>query len=329
MTDRIGVSFSLQQASDTLQTFETAKLAEALGFDSLWVPEAWGRDAFTLLAALAVQTHRIALATGIVNIFSRTPAVVAQSIASLDDISEGRAILGLGASGARVIERWHGLKFDNVLGRTREFVAVVRLILSGGPVNYDGSQYKLRDFALNFTPPRDRIPIYLAAVGPANVRLTGELADGWLPIFASRTLLDRAGAWLQEGATKAGKDSRDIDVAAYIPALVGSDGPALIRRHIAFYVGAMGSYYHRLMVRSGWRAQADEIQKLFAAGKRREAAESIDDEMLHALAVTGTPAEARRSMSEFRNMGIGLPIVALPKGASADGIRATLEALGG
>jgi F420-dependent oxidoreductase-like protein len=329
LTSRIGVSVSLGQASNTATVYEMATLAESLGYESLWIPEAWGRDAFTLLAAVAVRTTSIGLATGIVNIFSRTPAIVAQSIASLDDISHGRAILGLGASGERVIERWHGLEFENVLQRTREFVEVVRAVLSGNPVNYNGDIYTLRGFSLAFNPPRREIPIYLASIGPANVRLTGELADGWLPIFASAPLLESARAWLSEGARRAARPVGNITVASYIPAIVGRDGPFLARLHIAYYVGAMGSYYHRLMVRSGWRKQADEIRTLYGAGRRNEAAEQIDDEMLSALAITGDEKQAREGLRRFRALGIDLPILAVPQGASPEAIHATLRALGG
>jgi len=282
-----------------------------------------------LLAALAVQTESIGLATGIVNIFSRTPAIVAQSIASLDDLSGGRAILGLGASGAQVIEKWHGLKFENVLQRTREFIQVVRLIARGEPVNFDGDVYRIHDFSLAFKPPRQEIPIYLAAIGPANVRLTGELADGWLPIFASHSLLSTGRSWLEAGAKRADRDVANITIASYIPTLVGSDGPRLIRHHIAYYIGAMGSYYHRLMVRSGFERQASEIRSLYLSGRRNEAAAIIDDAMLHELSATGTAADVRNRIETFRSLGVTIPVVTLPQGAGPESIHATLEALGG
>jgi F420-dependent oxidoreductase-like protein len=325
----LGVAFSLQHMSEFGQVEALALQAEKFGFESIWVPEAWGRDAFTALAVLASRTTTIKLGTGIVNVFSRTPAIVAQSIASLDDISGGRAILGLGASGPRVIEQWHGLKFEHVLQRTREFVEVVRLIVSGSPVNYEGQVYKLREFTLGFKPPRPAIPIYLAAIGPANVRLAGELADGWLPIFASRTLLESGAAWLTEGAERTGRSRSEVDVASFIPTLVGPRAPQLLRRHIAFYVAAMGSFYHRLMVRSGWAMQADQIRERWHAGGRREAAGLVSDEMLDALTITGDAATSRRRLEDFMRLGVDSPILAMPQGADAKSIHATLEALGG
>lgn len=326
---RLGVSFALQLTSNVTDVTEYTVLAEECGYESVWIPEAWGRDAFTLLAVLATKTTSIGLATGIVNVFSRTPAIVAQSIASLDDISGGRAVLGLGASGPLVIERWHGLEFRDVLTRTHEFVDVVRLILSGSRTNYDGRVYKLRDFALAFKPPRPVIPIYLAAIGPANVRLAGEIADGWLPVFVSGNLLSTAKSWLSEGAARAHRKPSEVTVAAYVPALIGQDGPRLLRRHIAFYVGAMGSYYYRLMVRSGWEAEAEAIRERWRRGARTEAAELVNDAMLEALAITGEVTTARRQLENFRSHGVDLPIIAIPHGAERTAIRATLKALGG
>ena len=326
---RLGVSFALQLASQTKEIQEYTVLAEKNGYESVWIPEAWGRDAFTLLAVLATMTESIQLATGIVNVFSRTPAIVAQSIASLDDISEGRAILGLGASGPIVIEHWHGLEFKNVLTRTREFVEVVRLILSGSRADYDGEVYKLRDFSLAFRPPRSRVPIYLAAIGPANSCLAGEVADGWLPVFASAALLETAEVWLAEGVSRAARERTEVTVAAYIPTLLGPQAPNLLRRHIAFYVGGMGSYYFRLMVRSGWEREARAIRDRWRAAARKEAAELVTDEMLEALTVTGDVTAARARLQEFRRQGVDLPILAMPHGAESGAIRATLEALGG
>lgn len=326
---RIGVSFSLQLTSDTDSIRELTVLADQLGYDSVWIPEAWGRDAFTLLAALSVHTERIKLATGIVNVFSRTPAVVAQSIVSLDDLSSGRAILGLGASGPRVIERWHGLKFNNVLERTKEFVEVVKLIISGGRVDYEGQVYQIHDFSLAFKPPRPTIPIFLAAIGPANIRLAGEVADGWLPIFASSSFLAQGDVYLTDGRKRADRPVSAVTVASYVPALVGRRGPELLKRHIAFYVGAMGSYYYRLMVRSGWEKEANAIRESWRAGSRTTAASLVSDHMVQAIGITGDAAQVRARIQDFRNAGLDLPILTFPWGAELKDIRATLEALGG
>ncbi|SRR5579884_614215 len=326
---RLGVSVSLEHLNRLKEVEELALLAEGQGFQSLWIPEAWGRDAFTVLALLAAKTTKIQLATGIVNIFSRTPAIVAQSIASLDDISNGRAILGLGASGPRVIEDWHGLKFEKVLERTREYVDVVRLILSGRRVSYDGSVFSLHDFRLGFDPPRSGIPIFLAATGPANVRLAGEIADGWLPIFANPALLTQAGDWLGEGLAAGGRNRTDVTVAAYIPTLLGGEeSRRLLRRHVAFYVSAMGSYYFRLLVRSGWKEEAVRIREAWRAGSHVRAAELVTSDMLDGICISGTVEEAAQALQRHRRSGIDLPILTLPQGARRESTRATLEALG-
>ncbi|MEZ4547320.1 MAG: LLM class flavin-dependent oxidoreductase [Thermodesulfobacteriota bacterium] len=176
---------------------EFARLAEGLGYHSIWVPEMWGRDAFSILGLLAANTTRIKLATGIVPVFSRAPSVIAQTIATLDEISGGRMILGLGTSGPAVIENWHGMKFKKPLQRTREYVEIIRMILSGGKVDYDGEIFKLKGFRLQFSPPRPDIPILVAAIGPKNIRLTGEVADGWIPFLLPREGINEAGKSLR------------------------------------------------------------------------------------------------------------------------------------
>jgi F420-dependent oxidoreductase-like protein len=326
--ERIGVSFSLDQTADTSSTIEDVRLAEQLGFHSVWIPEAWGRDAFTLLAIIALETETIQLATGIINVFSRTPALVAQSIASLDDISGGRAILGLGASGPTVIEKWHGLRFERILQRTREYIDVIRIIIEGSRADYNGEIFKLSGFRLQFRPPRNRIPIYLAAMGPANVRLAGEIADGWLPIFASRPFLETAGEWLAEGQSRADEQNTPVDAAAYIPALLGKGADDLLRKHLAFYIGGMGSFYFRLMVRSGFRSEAESIREAWQRGDRRAASQLVTDPVLDATTIRGSADEAQAKVREFRAMGVRLPILTMPRGATSAGVRATLEALG-
>jgi F420-dependent oxidoreductase-like protein len=325
----VGVSFSLRHLQSADEVIELTRFAESSGYASVWIPEAWGRDAFTFLAFLAAKTTSIKLATGIVNVFSRTPALTAQSIASLDDISGGRAVLGLGASGQRVIEDWHGLRFEKVLQRTREYVEVVRLILAGDEIDYDGQVFALHAFSLDFKPPRRSVPIYIAALGPANVRLTGEVGDGWLPIFPNETILNQGRQWLSEGAACTGRSSAGLAVAPYIPTLLGDDAATLLRRHIAFYVGAMGSYYHRLMVRSGWAEEADAIRGAWQKGSSRQAVGLVTDEMLHAFTISGTPGQARQRLLEFRANGVTEPILTMPGGATPKAIRATLEALSG
>ena len=303
--------------------------AESLGYHSVWIPEAWGRDSFTVLGALAAQTSTIRLATGIVNIFSRSPTLIAQSAASLDDISGGRAILGLGASGPAVIQRWHGMPFRDVLQRTREYVDVIRMTLSGERVNYDGQIVRLHDFALAFDPPRPDIPIYLAAIGPATIRLAGEIADGWLPIFVAPDAFRRMYGSLLEGERKAGRKRTAVTTAAYIPSLIGPGEDHLLRAHIAYYMGGMGSFYADLLTRSGWARQADRMQQEWKRGDRRAAGQAVTDDMLESLTISGSAEEARSRLAAFRKVGIDLPILAIPHGSPLDMVARTIEALAG
>src|SRR5215469_1608450 len=180
---RIGFQFPHERKASREELLTYVRHVDELGYDTIFVPEAWSRDAFTTLGWIAANTRHVRLGPGIVNVFSRTPTLIAQSIATLDEISDGRAVLGLGTSGARVVENWHGIKFESGLRRTRETIEIVRLALSGERVDYEGQIFKLRDFHLGFKPKRNRLPIYVASMGPKNNKLTGEIADGWMPIW--------------------------------------------------------------------------------------------------------------------------------------------------
>src|SRR5215510_14811798 len=183
MSDRIAFQFPHERNASRDEVLSYVKAADELGYDTIFVPEAWGRDAFTTLGWIAANTRRVKLGPGIVNVFSRTPTLIAQSIATLDEISGGRAVLGLGTSGPIVIENWHGMPFDQPLLRTRETVDIVRQALSGSRVNYDGEIFHLQGFRLGVKPSREVIPIYIASMGPRNLALTFTIADGWTPIW--------------------------------------------------------------------------------------------------------------------------------------------------
>src|ERR671919_1871267 len=217
---RIGLTLPRSEDLPRQEIVEVVQHAEALGYDSVWVGESGGRDGFTWLTQLACHTSRIKLATGITPVYSRSPALIAQTVAALDEISAGRVILGLGTSGPIVIENWHGLPFQRPLRRTREYIEIIRLVLSGERVNYQGEIFQLKGFRLPFTPPRPAVPIYVASLGPLNLRLTGELADGWLPIYLDAGYLPKFQRELALGAQKAGRALTAVDVAPYILACV-------------------------------------------------------------------------------------------------------------
>lgn len=312
------------------ELIEVARLAEELGFHSLWIPEMWGRDSFSLLALLAIHTKRINLGTGIVSVFSRTPAAIAQTAATLDEISEGRMILGLGTSGPVVIEDWHGIKFEKPLQRTREYIEIIRMILSGERVNYSGEIFKLKNFRLQFTPPRKDIPIYIASLGPKNIRITGELADGWIPFLVPKEYIQDARKELLSGAGVTGRDVRRIMVCPYIPACVSGDvdlSKRVVQEHIAYYVGGMGAFYHNVISRYGFGEEADRIGEAWKRGSKTQAVQSVSDSIIDSVAIVGTAEEGRRKLQEFRQAGADLPILIFPSKASREMVKETMVEL--
>lgn len=327
------LTFSSRQDTSNEELVALAQHAEALGYHTFWTGESWGRDAFTVLSLLACHTSTLRLGTGIVSVFSRTPALLAQSIASLDLISQGRATLGLGTSGRIVIQDWHGLPYRQPLDRTREYVEIIRLALSGGPVDYQGRFFQLRRFRLGLSPVQQRLPLYLASLGPKNLELTGQLADGWLPIWVDNRRLPDLKETVAKAASKAGRDISEITVAPQILCYTAAteedlaEAAAQVRGHMAFYIGGMGSYYYNLFCRFGYQAEADKVREAWADHRRDQAAAAITDEMLENITVMGDANTCRAKLARFRNQGADMPVVAFPHGASPAAIRRTLDAL--
>ena len=248
----LGVAIGSRRDVSTEAIVSLAQLADRLGYTSVWVGESWGRDAFTLLTMIACHTSKVHLATGIVPVYSRTPALLAQTVASLDAISNGRAILGLGTSGRLVIEQWHGEKFDRPLQRTREYIEIIRMALAGERVNYQGHFYQVQRFRMATEPVQDRLPIYVASLGPKNLELTGQLADGWLPTWVDVLRLPEMTQQVVQPALAAGRSASDVTVAPQVIALgnryteeEATLTPAILAKaHMAYYVGGMGTYYY-------------------------------------------------------------------------------------
>ncbi len=331
MLPRIAVTLDDMRDAPPDRVVDFARRAEELGYESIWAGEAWGRDVFTLLTEIACNTTRLGLATGIVNVFSRTPAVVAQSISSLDEISGGRAILGLGSSGEIVVRDWHGQQFRKPLQRTREYIEIINLAVSGERVNYEGEFFQLKGFRMSFRPPREHIPIYVASMGPKNVALTGELADGWSPMWFSPGYLPDASSWLRNGAEASGRGAGAVDIAPWMLACATDDqetARGLARAHVAFYVGGMGRYYTELFGRYGFADEAARIKELWVERKDRAgAAALVSEKMLDAVTVIGTPRQCRERVAEIHEAGVGLPVFFPPHGCSGEIIRDTIEAL--
>src|SRR5215212_1305141 len=251
--------------------------AEAMGFDSVWSAEAYGSDTATVLAWLAGQTERIRLGAGIFQIPARSPSMTAMTAATIDNISNGRMIVGLGTSGPQVAEGWHGQRFAKPLERTREYVAILRKALARERVEFKGNQYELplpdgpgEALKLMIAPVQERIPIYIAAIGPKNTQLAGEIADGWLPVFFSPDHVDHSRSLLEEGANRSGRSLDGFDIAPTVQVSIDDDvdrARDVMRPFVALYVGGMGSreknFYNALVRRYGFEDAAQEIQDLY------------------------------------------------------------------
>jgi len=317
MTDRIGL-LAFWKNYDRKLYLRAAQLADDLGYDSFWIPEAWGYEIFSLLTEMAVSTKRIKLGTGIVNTFSRSPGLIAMSAATVDDISEGRFMLGIGPSGARVIEGFHGRAFEKPLTQTRDVIRVVRTLLSGGKLHEAGAENaQYRPFTLEMTPKRRAIPIYVAALRQKAIESIGELADGWIPTFWPYDRLAEGKAWIANGAARAGRDPSAIVTAPFTTVLpMGIEaGTAMAKTIISFYIGGMGDYYIELLSRFGF---ADDCKKIADLYKNKEtralAMAAVPDKMIEALTISGDPAHCIEELRRRRSFGIDLPILNLPNG---------------
>lgn len=294
---------------------ELAQLAEDRSLETVWVGESWGQSSVPLLTQILDRTDRIEACSGIFNVYSRTPALMAMEVTALSDLSNGRVRIGLGTSGRAVIEDFHGIPFDVPLRRTREYIEIVRAYLSGDEVTYDGSIFELSKFQLNMDETWD-VPIYVAAMGKHNCRLVGEFADGWLPLLVPHTAFGDALSAVEEGAHRAGRSLADIDVAPWIPTCVSETDPEkaveAVRSLIAFYVGAMGDYYAEAVSRFGYEDQTSAIRRGWADNRLSGAKNAVTDEMVSAFGACGTVDEATATLEAFVEAGVDSPIAYIP-----------------
>lgn len=298
-----------------------SKLAEDLGYHSIWVPEMWGRDAFSLISHMASVTEKIKLATGIISVYSRSPALIAQSAATMDEYCGGRLILGLGISSVYLNEYWHGAKFERPIRRTLECVEIIRTILAGKRVDYEGEIFRLRNFRLLFEPLRSEIPIYIASMGPKNIELTSRVADGWIPYLCPVSLINERKEMFASGG-------REITVAPFLPAMVSderSESREIVREFVALYVCSMGDYYQKLVSSYGFAEEADRAKRLWR-DNRAEAIKNISDELIDLVCVSGSPDEARERLGAFAENS-DLPILMFPYNASREQTAFAMKAL--
>jgi F420-dependent oxidoreductase-like protein len=316
-----------QPPSDVVPLIQAA---ERLGYDAVFTAESWGSDAFTPLAWWGSQTSRIRLGTSIVQISARPPTTTAMGAMTLDHLSGGRMILGLGVSGPQVVEGWYGQPFAKPLARTREYVGIVRSVLAReGPVTSDGPHYPLpytgpgglglgKPLKPITHPLRADLPIWLGAEGPKNVALAAEIADGWLPIYYSPGVAGMYRSWLAEGFARPGarRTAADFDIATNCQVVVTDDIDATVgamKPMLAFYIGGMGAkdmnFHKEVFARMGYEAEVDKIQDLFLEGHRDDAIASVPDQLAKDIALIGSVAQIRDELGAWEDAGVTTLVV--------------------
>ncbi|MEW6210632.1 MAG: LLM class F420-dependent oxidoreductase [Acidobacteriota bacterium] len=325
---RLGLNFGYW-GSGPSDNIAIAQEAERLGYDSLWTAEAYGSDAVTPLVWLAAKTERIKVGTAIMQMPARTPAMTAMTAATIDLLTDGRFLLGIGASGPQVVEGWHGVVYGKILTRTREYVEIVRAVLRRErPLEYHGEYYDIpvrggtglgKPLKLIVHPRRADIPIYIAAIGPKNVTLAAEIADGWLPVFFSPWRMDAFRPSLEEGFSRRadGKTIDDFDIAPTVSVIVGDDIDACrmkVKPHLALYIGGMGAkgknFYNELACRYGYEAAAARIQELYLTGRKEEAIAAVPDDLVDEVALCGPRERIRERLAAWKEAGVKTMICA-------------------
>ncbi|HEX6197051.1 MAG TPA: LLM class F420-dependent oxidoreductase [Jiangellaceae bacterium] len=325
---QLGLNLGYWGAGNDKDNLALAVEADRLGYSVIWAAEAYGSDSPTVLSWVAAQTERIDVGAAVMQIPARTPAATAMTAATLDSLSGGRFRLGLGVSGPQVSEGWHGVRFDKPLGRTREYVEIVRAALSRKRLTYEGEHWQLplpdsagKPLQLTVHPVREHIPVYLASIGPKNLELTGEIADGWLAIFFAPEHADDSLDRIRAGRGRAGKTMDGFDVVPTVPVVIGDDldaCAAAVRPYCALYVGGMGSreqnFYNRLAVRMGFGEAAATVQDLFLDRKYREAAEAVPFEFVDQTSLIGPIDRIRDRLPAYAEAGVTTLTVALYSG---------------
>lgn len=325
---KLGINLGYWGAGNDAENLALAREADRLGYSVAWAAEAYGSDAATVLSWVAAQTENIDVGSAVFQIPGRTPANTAMTAATLDTLSQGRFRLGLGVSGPQVSEGWHGVRFDKPLIRTREYVSIVRKALARERLTFEGEFFTLplpdgpgKALTLTVHPVRDYLPIYLAAVGPKNLELAGEIADGWLAIFfapeSSTDLLKH----IATGREKAGKDLSGFDIVPTVPVVIGDDLEACanpVRAYSALYIGGMGSreknFYNALASRMGYEDEARQIQDLYLSKDYAAAAAAVPMEFIDRTALIGPAERIRDRLTAYAESGVTTLTVAVYAG---------------
>jgi alkanesulfonate monooxygenase SsuD/methylene tetrahydromethanopterin reductase-like flavin-dependent oxidoreductase (luciferase family) len=318
------------------QVIDRIKVAEEVGVEAVFTAETWGRDQFSLLTQIAMATSKIQLGTGIAPVFGRSPGVLAMTAATLDELSGGRVVLGLGTSGARVIEHWHGEKFSKPIQRTKEYVEIINMILSGEKVFYEGEIFKLqRGFRLLFEPPRKHIPIFVASISPKSMQSLGGVADGWMPIYWPKSRFKAGKEMVSQAAVAAGRPADAVECVASLTVVINPDlekAKVQAAGPISWYVTNMGDFYHEMLTRNGF---GDEVAAMRKAGEEHrpppfgtnpELMAAMGDRMLDETAIYGDLETVAAGIEERRQLGVDLPSISMPQG-SLDQIEKVLGTL--
>lgn len=328
---RIGVRLENDPQLSPADSVELARLAESRGYEMVWVPEGSGRDSLTQLTYLACHTSEVRLATGILPVYYRTPMLTAMSAAGLSDLSQGRFVLGLGVGHRPSVEGTHGIRFRRPLTHMRETITMVRRLLDGERVSHAGRVFNVSDATLGAAAPGQRIAIYVAALGPQMLELTGELADGALLNWTASDYLEQAIQHLRRGAEMAGRDPSQIDVAGYVRVAVADDTEAArasLQGQIARY--ASNPFYNNFFQSMGFDREMGAAEEAIRRGDMEEAAKAISVEMQDQVAVVGNAEECRAEIEKRRSLGLGLPVVApFTVDDARESYRRVIETFGG
>lgn len=317
---KLGLQLGYWGAGPPGNTAELVETAERAGFDAIFAAESWGSDAFTPLAWWGSRTTRVRLGTSVAQLSARTPTACAMHALTLDHLSNGRAILGLGVSGPQVVEGWYGVPFGKPLARTREYISIIRQVLARqAPVTNPGPHYPLpyqegpgKPLKPIVHPLRADLPIWLGAEGSRNVALAAEVADGWLAIYYSPVMAEQYNAWLDKGFAQRGGRPDGFEIAASAQVVI-TDDPAReierLRPAVALYAGGMGTFHADVFARMGYRSVVEEIGTLFRAGRKEDAARAVPDELVDEIAIIGSRDRVRARIAEWERAGVTMMLV--------------------
>lgn len=309
---------------------ELARLADDLGYHSVWLAESWGHEALVLASHIATVTEQIKVGTAIVNVYSRTPPLLAMAAATLVELFPGRLILGLGASTRDLVEGFHGLSFDQPVQRMKETFAYLRQAFSGDEITLEGDVFQFSGYRLRNAPKADMPPLFGAGLGPKSLEMIGQTADGWIPYLLPLGGLGGAIDKVRSAATAAGRRPEEVQIVALIVATISDEESAartIARDHLAYYLGAMGPHYRGFVARHGFEGLPERIAEEWADGNRDGARELVSAKMVDQLSVAGNGQSVATQLAEYRNKGVDVPVLFFPKGCSSEMVVSGLRAL--